>query len=70
MSDSGSTSSSMGETTRMLERRVSNNRAELSGDQQMNYFLDWFNNWSDLQRTDFVPVLAEKMDSNAVSGHG
>jgi hypothetical protein len=32
----------MPQTTRMLERRVSNNRADLSGDQQMNYFLAWF----------------------------
>ena len=33
---------------RMLERRVSNNRADLSGDQRMNYFLAWFNQWSEL----------------------
>lgn len=45
----------------MLERRVSNQRADLSSDQQMNYLLAWFVNWSDLQREDFVPVLAEKM---------
>ena len=46
--------------TRMLERRVSNNRADLNSDQQMNYFLAWFNTWSDLQKTDFVPILAQK----------
>ena len=46
--------------TRMLERRVSNNRADLNGDQQMNYFLSWFNTWSDLQKSDFVPILAQK----------
>ena len=46
---------------RMLERRVSNNRADLSGDQRMNYFLAWFNQWSELQKKDFVKVLAEKM---------
>lgn len=59
MSDSGSSMSDS--STRMLERRVSNNRADLNGDQQMNYFLSWFNNWSDLQKSDFVPVLADKM---------
>ncbi len=58
MSDSGS--SSVGEA-RMLERRVSNNRADLNGDQQMNYFLAWFNSWSELQRQDFIPVMADKM---------
>ena len=46
---------------RMLERRVSNNRADLSGDQRMNYFLAWFNQWSELQKSDFVKVLAQKM---------
>ena len=61
MSDSGS--SSVGEA-RMLERRVSNNRADLNGDQQMNYFLAWFNSWSELQRSDFVPVLADKMSAD------
>lgn len=44
----------------MLERRVSNNRADLNGDQQLNYFLSWFQGWSDLQKSDFVPVLASK----------
>lgn len=45
MSDSGSSSmcESTGSTSaRMLERRVSNNRSELSGDGQMNYFFTWF----------------------------
>ena len=55
-----SSSSSSGET-RMLERRVSNNRADLTGDQRMNYFLSWFQSWSELQKTDFVEVLADKM---------
>lgn len=49
--------------TRMLERRVSNNRADLNGDQQMNYFLSWFNTWSDLQKTDFIPILDKKVNS-------
>ena len=57
-------SSSAGSTNgeaRMLERRVSNNRADLTGDQRMNYFLSWFQGWSDLQKSDFVTVLADKM---------
>lgn len=53
--------------TRMLERRVSNNRADLSGDAQMNYFFSWFTQWSELQKSDFVPVLAAKM-SKSVNG--
>ena len=56
MSDSMSSTSS---EPRMLERRVSNQRAELSNDQQMNYLLAWFTKWSDLQKEDFVPILAE-----------
>ena len=68
MSDSGSSISE----TRMLERRISNNRADLNGDQQMNYFLSWFNTWSELQKSDFVPVLASKMSgdqmANVVNG--
>ena len=51
-----------GGETRMLERRVSNNRADLNGDQQLNYFLAWFQSWSDLQKTDFVPILASKFN--------
>ena len=43
-------------------------RADLSGDQQMNYFLAWFNSWSDLQRSDFVPVLADKMSADGKAG--
>jgi len=45
----------------MLERRISNQRADLSNDQQMNYLLAWFNQWSDLEKEDFVPVLGETM---------
>ncbi len=55
----------MSTEARMLERRVSNNRADLNGDQQMNYFLAWFNQWSDLQRKDFVTVLAAKMSKHS-----
>lgn len=53
----------MATTPRMLERRVSNNRTDLNNDQQMNYLLAWFQQWSDLQKEDFVPILAEKMSS-------
>lgn len=51
----------------MLERRVSNNRSDLNGDQQMNYFLAWFNTWSEIQREDFVKVLAGKMSTNGAA---
>lgn len=68
MSDSGS--SSINGETRMLERRVSNNRADLTGDQKVNYFLSWFNGWSDLQKSDFVAVLVEKTtNSSQMNGH-
>ena len=53
---------------RMLERRVSNNRADLSGDQRMNYFLAWFTQWSDLQKQDFVKVLSDKMTGGLLGG--
>ena len=55
---------SAGTETRMLERRVSNNRADLNSDQQLNYFLAWFQEWSDLQKSDFAPILASKMSSS------
>jgi len=67
MSDSMSSTSS---EPRMLERRVSNQRAELSNDQQMNYLLAWFTKWSDLQKEDFVPVLAEKLSSKWAAVNG
>lgn len=54
---------------RMLERRISNNRSDLDGDQKINYFLSWFQQWSDLQKSDFVPVLAERMSSSANGGY-
>ncbi|XP_023328669.1 uncharacterized protein LOC111701560 [Eurytemora carolleeae] len=53
---------------RMLERRVSNNRADLSNDQQMNFVLSWFNNWSELQKDDFVCVLGSTMAPKHVNG--
>lgn len=55
--------------TRMLERRVSNNRADLNSDQQMNYFLAWFNGWSDLQKSDFVHVLAANLNQAGSDDH-
>lgn len=67
MSDSLSSTSS---EPRMLERRVSNQRAELTNDQQMNYLLAWFTKWSDLQKEDFIPVLAEKLSSKWSSVNG
>lgn len=67
MSDSLSSTSS---EPRMLERRVSNQRSELTNDQQMNYLLAWFNGWSDLQREDFIPVLAEKLSSKMINANG
>merc|ERR1712156_1226720 len=36
----------------------------------MNYLLSWFVNWSDLQKEDFVPVLAEKMSNKWASVNG
>jgi len=55
---------------RMLERRVSNQRSQLDSDQQMNYLLSWFLGWSDLQKEDFVPVLAEKMSNKWATVNG
>lgn len=55
---------------RMLERRISNNRTDLNNDQQMNYLLAWFNVWSDLQKEDFVPILAEKINSKYAQLNG
>ena len=68
MSDTSSEGNSSG--ARMLERRVSNNRADLSGDQRMNYFLAWFNQWSELQKKDFVKVLADKMTGGSATVNG
>ena len=43
----------------MLERRVSNQRQDLSSDQQMNYLLSWFVNWSDLQKVSESLILSQ-----------
>jgi len=53
----------------MLERRVSNQQNVLSNSQQLNYLLAWFQDWSDLMKEDFVPVLAEKMSSKWAEEH-
>lgn len=37
----------------------------LSVEAQMSYLVQWFTEWSELQRTDFLPVLAEKMTNIA-----
>ena len=48
----------------------SNQRAELTNDQQINYLLAWFTKWSDLQKEDFIPVLAEKFSSKWAAVNG
>lgn len=35
----------------------------LSVEAQMGYLVQWFTEWSELQRTDFLPVLAEKLSN-------
>ncbi|GJQ78395.1 hypothetical protein Trydic_g22220 [Trypoxylus dichotomus] len=32
----------------------------LSVDEQIRYLLQWFNEWSELQRSDFLPIISEK----------
>ncbi|KAI4469127.1 hypothetical protein MML48_2g00000687 [Holotrichia oblita] len=32
----------------------------LGVDEQIRYLLQWFNEWSELQRSDFLPILSEK----------
>lgn len=32
----------------------------ISSDAQIRYLIQWFNEWSELQRSDFLPILAEK----------
>lgn len=53
--------------TRMLERRMSNNRDDLSEDKTMKYFLSWFNQWSCVQKTDFVKILSHEIYFNSNS---
>ncbi|XP_044264163.1 uncharacterized protein C14orf119 isoform X2 [Tribolium madens] len=37
----------------------------LSTDAQIRYLVQWFHEWSDLQRSDFLPILAEKYANKA-----
>lgn len=32
----------------------------LNVDTQIRYLVQWFNEWSELQRSDFLPIVAEK----------
>lgn len=32
----------------------------ISAEAQIRYLVQWFNEWSELQRSDFLPVMAEK----------
>lgn len=36
------------------------NMPMLTADAQIRYLIQWFHEWSDLQRQDFLPVMAEK----------
>ncbi|KAH0817792.1 hypothetical protein GEV33_004996 [Tenebrio molitor] len=37
----------------------------LSTEAQMRYLIQWFHEWSDLQRSDFLPIMAEKYTNKA-----
>ncbi|CAG9862917.1 unnamed protein product [Phyllotreta striolata] len=37
----------------------------LSADAQIRYLVQWFREWSELQRSDFLPILAEKYANKA-----
>ncbi|XP_019869014.1 uncharacterized protein C14orf119 [Aethina tumida] len=37
----------------------------LSVDAQIRYLLQWFHEWSELQRSDFLPIMAEKYANKA-----
>ncbi|XP_026470049.1 uncharacterized protein LOC113374011 [Ctenocephalides felis] len=39
----------------------------ISTDVQIRYLLQWFSEWSDLQRSDFLPILAEQIGSSSNS---
>lgn len=32
----------------------------LSADAQIRYMIQWFQEWSDLQKSDFLPIMAER----------
>ncbi|XP_072392557.1 uncharacterized protein C14orf119 [Diabrotica undecimpunctata] len=37
----------------------------LSADAQIRYLVQWFQEWSEFQRSDFLPILAEKYANKA-----
>lgn len=37
----------------------------LSVDNQMSYMLQWFHEWSELQRSDFLPIVVENYGNKA-----
>lgn len=37
---------------------------------QFQYMIQWFEEWSDFQRQDFLPILAEKIVSNGAYVNG
>lgn len=57
----GNTGDRRNSDTRMLERRMSNNQDDLNSNQKINYILEWFNQWSDLQKSDFVIILSDQV---------
>eukprot|EP00096_Caligus_rogercresseyi_P013737 TRINITY_DN6342_c0_g1_i1.p1 TRINITY_DN6342_c0_g1~~TRINITY_DN6342_c0_g1_i1.p1 ORF type:complete len:145 (+),score=44.44 TRINITY_DN6342_c0_g1_i1:161-595(+) len=67
---SGSTTTTSTGETRMLERRVSNNRCNLTCEGQLNYFLSWFNDWTELQRSDFIPILLSSQEPQSPTLNG
>lgn len=37
----------------------------LSNEAQIRYLVQWFQEWSELQRSDFLPIMAEKYANKA-----
>lgn len=37
----------------------------LSAEAQIRYLMQWFREWSELQRSDFLPIMAEKYVNKA-----
>lgn len=42
----------------------------LTNDAQVRYMIQWFEEWSELQRQDFLPILAEKIAANGTYVNG
>lgn len=42
----------------------------LTNSAQFQYMVQWFEEWSEFQRQDFIPILAEKMSSNGAYVNG